>query len=89
MVPGTLFQTGSFQQAFEALGRALSFNPSHAEAILAAGSMMQQHNDFDVALTKYRVAAQEIPDSAQLWSNIGMCFFAKKKFVAASLLFVA
>lgn len=36
----------------------------------------------DVALVKYRVAATRIPNSAQLWNNIGMCFFGKKKFVA-------
>jgi Bardet-Biedl syndrome 4 protein len=37
----------------------------------------------DVALVKYRVAAVQIPNSAQLWNNIGMCFFGKEKYVAA------
>ena len=54
------------------------------KAILAAGSMMQQHGDFDVALSKYRIAAQETPESPPLWNNIGMCFFGKKKYVAVS-----
>uniref|UniRef100_A0A8C0XIQ5 BBSome complex member BBS4 n=1 Tax=Castor canadensis TaxID=51338 RepID=A0A8C0XIQ5_CASCN len=53
------------------------------QAILAAGSMMQTHGDFDVALTKYRVAACAVPESPPLWNNIGMCFFGKKKYVAA------
>lgn len=79
------FQTGSEQQAFEALGRALAFDPSHSGAIIAAGSMMQQYGDYDVALTKYRVAAAQWPDSPQLWSNIAMCFYGKKKYVAVSL----
>ena len=39
--------------------------------------------DYDVALAKYRLAAQSIPESPPLWNNIGMCFFGKKKFVAA------
>ncbi|KAB1257360.1 Bardet-Biedl syndrome 4 protein [Camelus dromedarius] len=52
-------------------------------AILAAGSMMQTHGDFDVALTKYRVVACAVPESPPLWNNIGMCFFGKKKYVAA------
>nr|XP_048279873.1 Bardet-Biedl syndrome 4 protein isoform X2 [Myodes glareolus] len=56
---------------------------SPPEAILAAGSMMQTHGDFDVALTKYRVVACAIPESPPLWNNIGMCFFGKKKYVAA------
>ena len=47
---------------------------------------MQAHGDFDVALTKYRIAAQETPESAPLWNNVAMCFFGKKKFVAVRIL---
>lgn len=56
----------------------------HSQAILAAGSMMQTHGDFDVAMNKYRVAACVVPESPPLWNNIGMCFFGKKKNVAVS-----
>ncbi|XP_022103425.1 Bardet-Biedl syndrome 4 protein-like isoform X2 [Acanthaster planci] len=76
-------QVNQYQRAFEHLGNALTYDPSNVKAILAAGSMMQQHNDFDVALTKYRIAASAVPESAPLWNNIGMCFFGKKKYVAA------
>ena len=79
-----IFQTGNYQKGFEHLGNALTYDPSHMKAILAAGSMMQSHGDFDVALTKYRIAAQEAPESPPLWNNIGMCFFGKKKYVAVS-----
>ncbi|XP_032480027.1 Bardet-Biedl syndrome 4 protein isoform X4 [Phocoena sinus] len=57
--------------------------PTTLKAILAAGSMMQTHGDFDVALTKYRIVACAVPESPPLWNNIGMCFFGKKKYVAA------
>lgn len=57
---------------------------SFFQAILAAGSMMQTHGDFDVAMNKYRVAACAVPESPPLWNNIGMCFFGKKKYVAVS-----
>nr|XP_056721849.1 Bardet-Biedl syndrome 4 protein [Euleptes europaea] len=76
-------QLGVYQKAFEHLGNALMYDPSNYKAILAAGSMMQMHGDFDVALTKYRVAACTVPESPPLWNNIGMCFFGKKKYVAA------
>jgi len=46
---------------------------------------MQKHSDYDVALTKYRVAAQKVPESSSLWNNIAMCFFGKKKYVAVSV----
>ena len=76
-------QTGDFQKAFENLGSALSFDPTHSKAILAAGSIIQTHGDFEVALTKYRISALKTKESAPLWNNIGMCFFGKKKYVAA------
>ncbi len=60
------------------------FDPYRGVAILAAGSMMQEHGDFDVALSKYRVAASTMPESPYLWNNIAMCNFGKKKFVAVS-----
>ena len=41
------------------------------------------NGEYDVALTKYRVAAAAAPHSAQLWNNVGMAFFGKRKFVAA------
>ena len=42
------------------------------KTILAAGSIIQDHSDMDVALVKYHVAAVQTPNSAQLWNNIGM-----------------
>ncbi|XP_014310495.1 Bardet-Biedl syndrome 4 protein [Myotis lucifugus] len=76
-------QVGFYKKAFEHLGNALTYDPINYKAILAAGSMMQTHGDFDVALTKYRVIASAVPESPPLWNNIGMCFFGKKKYVAA------
>ena len=56
---------------------------TNPKTISAAGSIIQDHNDMDVALVKYRVAAVATPNSAQLWNNIGMCFFGKERLVAA------
>ena len=75
-------QVGQVKRAFEQLGSALTFDPTNAKAILGAGSMIQDHGDFEVALSKYRVAAISSPESPQLWNNIGMCFYGRKKFVA-------
>ena len=71
------------QRAFDYLGNSLTQDPRNAKAILAAGSIIQDNQDMDVALVKYRVAAVHTPNSAQLWNNIGMCFFGKAKYVAA------
>ncbi|XP_032480028.1 Bardet-Biedl syndrome 4 protein isoform X5 [Phocoena sinus] len=85
---------GDLDKAIEIYKKAVEFSPENTEllttlgllylqAILAAGSMMQTHGDFDVALTKYRIVACAVPESPPLWNNIGMCFFGKKKYVAA------
>ncbi|KAM9275891.1 BBSome complex member BBS4 isoform 3-T3 [Morus bassanus] len=85
---------GETDKAIEVYKQAVEFSPENTdllttlgllylEATLAAGSMMQAHGDFDVALSKYRVVASAVPESPPLWNNIGMCFFGKKKYVAA------
>jgi len=75
---------GNNAKAFEHLGNSLTYDPKSAKSILAAGSIIQDNQDMDVALVKYRVAATQTPHSAQLWNNIGMCFFGKGKYVAAA-----
>ena len=81
---GLLFlKLGNNTKAFEYLGNSLTYDPKSAKTILAAGSIIQDNQDMDVALVKYRVAATQTPNSAQLWNNIGMCFFGKGKYVAA------
>lgn len=77
-----------YQKAFEHLGNAMTHNNQHTKAILAAGKLMQQFGEYDVALTKYRIGSRETPESAPIWNNIGMCFFGKKKFVAVSSLYI-
>lgn len=50
---------------------------------MALGSIIQDKMDYDAALLKYRIAAIHNPDSSEMWNNIGMCFYGKKKFVAS------
>jgi Bardet-Biedl syndrome 4 protein len=74
---------GESFRAFDYLGNSLTHDPRDPKAILAAGSIIQDNQDVDVALIKYRVAATQTPNSAQLWNNIGMCFFGKRRYIAA------
>lgn len=70
-------------KAFDFLGTSLAHEPTNTEAILAAGSIIQDHRDFDVALKFYRINAVKTPNSAELWNNIGMCFFGKEQHIVA------
>ena len=81
---GLLHQAaGDGLRAFECLGNSLAHAPRDARTVLAAAALIQESQDFDVALVKYRVAAVHAPGCAQLWNNIGMCFAGKGKHVAA------
>jgi len=74
-------QEENYHKAFELLGKSLAYDPENYKAILAAGSLMQMHGDYDVAMSKYRIAAKN--ENSSLWNNIAMCFFGKEKLVAA------
>ncbi|XP_036147474.1 Bardet-Biedl syndrome 4 protein homolog isoform X2 [Monomorium pharaonis] len=74
---------GDMQRAFQEFGVALAHSPNCVQAILPMAYVMQNHREYDVALSKYKVAAQTIPESSILWNNIGMCLYAKQKYVAA------
>uniref|UniRef100_A0A158R4W9 TPR_REGION domain-containing protein n=1 Tax=Syphacia muris TaxID=451379 RepID=A0A158R4W9_9BILA len=77
------YQEGNDNKAFEMFGRALSYDSSNGDAIIAAGSIIQSNGDFDVALAKYRVAMERCDYNSALWNNIGMCFYGKGKYIAA------
>ena len=79
----TYLRLNEHQRAFDFLGNSLTHDPKNPKAILAAGSIIQDNKDMDVALHKYRIAAVATPHSAQLWNNIGMALFGKGKNVAA------
>ena len=54
MVGLMYLRLGETFKAFDFLGNALTHNPRDAKTILAAGSIIQDNQDVDVALVKYR-----------------------------------
>ncbi|KAG9393132.1 TPR repeat [Carpediemonas membranifera] len=78
---------GETQEAFQLLGRSLVYDKRAPRTLLAAASVMQDSGDIDAALAKYRAVAAQRPQSAQLWSNIGLCFLSQDQpFVALQCL---
>lgn len=57
---------GENYRAFDFLGTSLTHDAKNSKTILAAGSIIQDHSDMDVALIKYRIAAVQTPNSAQV-----------------------
>lgn len=76
-------RNNSEDPAFAMFGKALSYDSTHQQSILAAGSIMQSHGDHDVALNKYRVAVDGCDYNGCLWNNIGVCLLAKGRLAQA------
>ncbi|XP_058065849.1 Bardet-Biedl syndrome 4 protein homolog [Anopheles bellator] len=72
-----------YQRAFEKLLDATASDTKHTNALLALGSILQSKNDIDGALNKYKQISNLPDESCEVWSNIGLCFFKKQKFIAA------
>eukprot|EP00605_Chrysophyceae_sp_TOSAG23-4_P002598 GSChrysophyteH1.ASY1.ANO1.2869.1 assembled CDS len=73
-----------YMDALDAFPESSRFLTTMGLFILAAGSIIQASGDYDVALTKYRVAMVHSPHCAELWNNIGLCFFGKAKLIGAN-----
>lgn len=43
---------------------------------------MQSKNDIDGALNRYKLIDEDGQKGSEIWSNVGLCFFKKKKFIA-------
>ncbi|KAF7634191.1 hypothetical protein Mgra_00006369 [Meloidogyne graminicola] len=69
--------------AFTTFGKALSYNSNYVPSMLAIASILQINNDWDVALSKYKIIVSDFDHSCALWNNIGMCFYGKSKLIAA------
>ncbi|XP_014244922.1 Bardet-Biedl syndrome 4 protein isoform X2 [Cimex lectularius] len=76
-------QVGETAKAFNSFGLALAINRESMQALLAVASICQEEKEYEVALSKYKIAGQYLPESICLWNNMGLCFFGKGKYVAA------
>uniref|UniRef100_A0A8R1V329 Uncharacterized protein n=1 Tax=Pristionchus pacificus TaxID=54126 RepID=A0A8R1V329_PRIPA len=77
-----LLRMGNEEEGFAMFARALGYTSASPEALLGVGYVMQRNGDHDVALNKYRISAATNVYDGGLWNNIGMCLYAKGKFVS-------
>ena len=57
--------------------------PTIRRALLGWGSLTQDGGEPLAALGKYRTAASASPHCAQVWNNVGLCFFDCREHTAA------
>ncbi|XP_057323630.1 Bardet-Biedl syndrome 4 protein isoform X2 [Microplitis mediator] len=70
-------------KAFHEFGKILSQDSVTSRAMLAVAYIIQIHREPEIAISKFKVAAQSFPESFHLWNNIGVCLYEKRKFLAA------
>uniref|UniRef100_A0A1I8MMS2 Uncharacterized protein n=1 Tax=Musca domestica TaxID=7370 RepID=A0A1I8MMS2_MUSDO len=69
------------QKAFDRLLEVIQFDRNCLRGLMAFGAILQSRNDIDAALGKYKEIAAIQPNIAELWNNIGLCFFKKQKLI--------
>lgn len=70
-------------QAFDCFGQCLGIDPTNATALAGVALLLQASQDYDAALSKYRLAVLERPHCPFIWNNIGASFYGKKNYYAA------
>jgi Bardet-Biedl syndrome 4 protein len=76
-------KVGHIDGALENFNTAINHDSSFNNALLGAASIYQDKYEFESALIKYKLASTSNPNSPLVWNNLGLCFFAKQKYVAA------
>lgn len=52
--------------------------------LLGLGSLSQEFFDSEGALMKYRIYNAEDTNAAEIWNNIGMCYFEKESYIGVT-----
>ncbi|XP_014205883.1 Bardet-Biedl syndrome 4 protein [Copidosoma floridanum] len=74
---------GDTKRALQQFGMALARSPNYSKAILPLAYVVQTNGEYDVAFSKYKIAAATMQESWTVWNNIGMCLFGKQKYISA------
>lgn len=73
----------AFDKLFDVIKMVNNDNNDCSKALIALGAILQSRNDVDGALNKYKAIEASQLECAEIFSNIGLCFYKKKKLIAA------
>lgn len=81
---GALYlKIGNTEDAFDYFCRAMKKDSSFSNALMGVASIHQDKFKYEQALISYKLASVSNPNSPLVWNNLGLCFFAKQKYIAA------
>lgn len=71
-------------KAFDYFNQAMKIDTKYSNALLGIASIYQFQGEFEKALVQYKLSSFTNPNSPLVWNNLGLCFFAKGKNIAAT-----
>lgn len=74
---------GNTEDAYNFFTKAMNNDSSFSNALMGVASIHQEKFEYERALISYKLASMSNPNSPLVWNNLGLCFFARQKFIAA------
>lgn len=82
---GSLYlKNDNSDKAFNYFTQAMKIDSKYSNALLGIASIYQFQGEFEKALVQYKLSSFTNPNSPLVWNNLGLCFFAKGKNIAAT-----
>jgi Bardet-Biedl syndrome 4 protein len=76
-------KVGNTEDAYDNFCKAMRNDSSFSNALMGVASIHQDKFEYEQALISYKLASTSDPNSPLVWNNLGLCFFAKQKYIAA------
>jgi Bardet-Biedl syndrome 4 protein len=74
---------GNTAEAYDYFCKGMKNDSSFSNALMGVASIHQDKFEYEQALISYKLASVSNPNSPLVWNNLGLCFFAKQKYIAA------
>ena len=82
---GSLYlKSNNSEKAFDFFTDAMEIDKKYSNSLLGLASIYQYQGEYEEALVQYKLGFLTNSNSPLVWNNLGLCFFAKNKNIAAT-----
>lgn len=82
---GTLYmKRNDIEKAMDFFNESMNIEKKYSNSLIGLAAIHQYHQKFEDALALYKITFVNNNESALVWNNLGLCFFAKNKKIAAA-----
>ena len=76
-----LVKLGSNEEALENFNKVAKIDNMFSDAMLGIATLNQEEENYEAAMLAYRLTTLRNPNNSFVWNNLGLMFFAQKKYV--------